>query len=99
MLSSLPSHVSRYRTLVEVTTQQQSTMGPKGMGFPTDGVDNHGWKLHITSLVMIILAGLAVVVRCISRVSLYNFGADDIVIIISLVSTLPTLPYSEFQQQ
>ncbi|KAL9484084.1 hypothetical protein ACSS6W_002873 [Trichoderma asperelloides] len=36
-------------------------MGPKGMGFPADGVDNHGWKLYITSMAMIILAGLAVV--------------------------------------
>jgi len=69
------------------------------MGFPADGVDNHGWKLYITSMAMIILAGLAVVVRCISRVSLYNFGIDDIVIIISLVSTLPNLPDSEFQLQ
>ncbi|KAM0475911.1 hypothetical protein ACHAPX_006793 [Trichoderma viride] len=60
-------------------------MGPKGMGFPTDGVDNHGWKLYIASMVMIISAGVAVVARCIGRVYLYNFGVDDIVIIISLL--------------
>ncbi|KAI1043844.1 hypothetical protein LB505_010716 [Fusarium chuoi] len=35
----------------------------RGMGFPADGVDNHGWKLYITSLVMIISSGLFVVAR------------------------------------
>lgn len=62
-------------------------MGPKGMGFPADGIDNHGWKLYITSMVMIIVAGLFVTFRCTSRVYLFNFGADDIVIIFSLVSS------------
>lgn len=63
-------------------------MGPKGMGFPADGIDNHGWKLYITSMVMIIVAGLVVTFRCASRVYLFNFGADDIVIIFSLVSSV-----------
>jgi hypothetical protein len=67
-------------------------MGPKGIGFPTDGVENHGWKLYIASMVMIIFAGLVVIARCIGRAYLYNFGVDDIVIIISLVS--PILPPS-----
>jgi hypothetical protein len=66
-------------------------MGPKGMGFPADGVENHGWKLYITSMVMIIVAGLVVFVRCASRIYLYNFGSDDIVIIVSLVSSFPIL--------
>lgn len=66
-------------------------MGPKGMGYPTDGVDNHGWKLYIASMAMIIAAGVVVIARCIGRVYLYNFGADDIVIIISLVSP-PSIP-------
>lgn len=68
-------------------------MGPKGMGFPADGVDNHGWKLYIASMSMVVLSGLAVVIRCVSRVHLYNFGLDDIVIIVSLVSLLPPPPY------
>ncbi|KAM0248121.1 hypothetical protein ACHAQJ_009591 [Trichoderma viride] len=63
-------------------------MGPKGMGFPADGVENHGWKLYITSMVMIIVAGLVVIVRCASRVYLYNFGTDDIVIIVSLLFSI-----------
>ena len=61
-------------------------MGPKGMGFPADGTDNHGWKLYITSLVMIITAGVFVALRCASRICSFNFGADDTVIIFSLVS-------------
>ncbi|KAL6898921.1 putative PTH11-typeG-protein-coupled receptor [Trichoderma evansii] len=60
-------------------------MGPKGIGFPVDGVDNHGWKLYITSMSMIILSELAILGRCVSRVHLYNFGVDDIVIIVSLL--------------
>ncbi|KAL7951348.1 putative PTH11-typeG-protein-coupled receptor [Trichoderma barbatum] len=63
-------------------------MGPKGMGFPADGIDNHGWKLYITSMVMIIVAGLVVTARCASRVYLYNFGADDVVIIFSLLFSI-----------
>lgn len=72
-------------------------MGPKGMGFPADGVDNHGWKLYIASMAMITLAGLVVVARCVSRAYLYNFGVDDIVIIISLVSPLSLPSYSTQQ--
>ncbi|PNP56596.1 hypothetical protein THARTR1_03292 [Trichoderma harzianum] len=63
-------------------------MGPKGMGFPADGIDNHGWKLYITSMVMIIVAGLIVAFRCASRVYLFNFGADDVVIIFSLLFSI-----------
>ncbi|KAL7797373.1 putative PTH11-typeG-protein-coupled receptor [Trichoderma ceciliae] len=63
-------------------------MGPKGMGFPADGVDNHGWKLYITSMVMIIAAGLFVIARCSSRVYLFSIGADDIVIIVSLLFSI-----------
>lgn len=74
-------------------------MGPKGMGFPADGVDNHGWRLYIASMAMIILAGLAVVARCVGRAYLYNFGVDDIAIIISLVSPLPPRSYFKFQQE
>lgn len=63
-------------------------MGPMGMGFPADGVENHGWKLYITSMVMIIIAGIVVTIRCTSRVYLFSFGADDVVIIVSLVGFL-----------
>ncbi|KAL7923337.1 putative PTH11-typeG-protein-coupled receptor [Trichoderma austrokoningii] len=63
-------------------------MGPKGMGFPIDGVDNHGWKLYIVSMTMVTFSGLVVVARCVGRLYLYNFGADDVVIIISLLSSV-----------
>ncbi|PTB62326.1 putative PTH11-typeG-protein-coupled receptor [Trichoderma citrinoviride] len=63
-------------------------MGPKGMGFPADGTDNHGWKLYITSLVMIITAGVFVALRCASRICSFNFGADDTVIIFSLLFSI-----------
>ncbi|KAK5995385.1 hypothetical protein PT974_03789 [Cladobotryum mycophilum] len=58
------------------------------MGFPTDEVENHGWKLYITSLVMIITAGLFVIARCASRIYFYKFGWDDVAIIVSLASSI-----------
>lgn len=57
----------------------------RGMGYPIDGVDNQGWKLYITSLVMIIAAGLFVVARCIARFAIHKLGSDDIAIVASLV--------------
>ncbi|KAH6974392.1 hypothetical protein BKA56DRAFT_675831 [Ilyonectria sp. MPI-CAGE-AT-0026] len=61
-------------------------IGDKGMGFPTDGVDNHGWKLYITSLVMIITAGLFVIFRVTTRVTMNKLGWDDAAVVVSLVS-------------
>lgn len=55
------------------------------MGFPADGVDNQGWKLYITSLVMIIAAGLFVIARCSTRFLMHKLGSDDAAIIVSLV--------------
>ncbi|KAF5552573.1 integral membrane protein [Fusarium mexicanum] len=60
----------------------------RGMGFPADGVDNHGWKLYITSLVMIISSGLFVIARCIARYSIHKLGSDDVAIIVSLISSV-----------
>ncbi|EXL51972.1 hypothetical protein FOCG_07785 [Fusarium oxysporum f. sp. radicis-lycopersici 26381] len=60
----------------------------RGMGFPADGIDNHGWKLYITSLVMIISSGLFVVARCIARYSIHKLGSDDVAIIVSLISSV-----------
>ncbi|KAF7555921.1 hypothetical protein G7Z17_g1790 [Cylindrodendrum hubeiense] len=59
-------------------------IGDKGMGFPTDGVDNQGWKLYITSLVMIIVAGLFVVFRCTTRYSMHKLGWEDAAVVLSL---------------
>ncbi|RFN48066.1 hypothetical protein FIE12Z_7789 [Fusarium flagelliforme] len=58
------------------------------MGYPTDGVDNQGWKLYITSLVMIIAAGLFVIARCLARFTIHKLGSDDIAIVASLVSSI-----------
>ncbi|CAM1503312.1 Fc.00g080880.m01.CDS01 [Cosmosporella sp. VM-42] len=59
-------------------------MGDKGLGFPSDGVDNQGWKLYILSLVMIITAGCFVVARCLTRLWMYKIGWDDATICVSL---------------
>jgi hypothetical protein len=42
-------------------------MGPYGMGFPSPGFEDHGWKYYIITLVMIIGAGLTVVARLCTR--------------------------------
>ncbi|KAM5341226.1 hypothetical protein ACJ41O_015335 [Fusarium nematophilum] len=63
-------------------------MGDKGMGFPTDGVDNQGWKLYITSLVMIITAGLFVIARCSTRFWMHKLGWDDAAVVVSLLSSI-----------
>lgn len=55
------------------------------MGFPDNGVDNQGWKLYITSLVMIITAGLFVIARCSTRFFMHKLGSDDAAIVVSLV--------------
>lgn len=65
-------------------------MRHRGVGFPNHGVDDQGWKLYITSLVMILAAGLFVIARCVSRLVRRNFGWDDWTIVVSLVS-LPFL--------
>jgi hypothetical protein len=57
------------------------------MAFPSHGEDNQGWKLYLTSLIMIIAAGLIVVARI--AVQLRGgvaLRADDYAIIASLVS-------------
>ncbi|KAF4975988.1 hypothetical protein FZEAL_7295 [Fusarium zealandicum] len=61
-------------------------MGDKGMGFPADGVDNQGWKLYITSLVMIITAGLFVIARCSTRYWMRELGWDDAAVVVSLLA-------------
>jgi hypothetical protein len=37
------------------------------MGFPSNGEGNPGWKLYLTSLVMIIVAGLIAIARIVVR--------------------------------
>lgn len=68
-------------------------MGPYGMGFPIDEVANNGWRLYVLSLVMIISAGLFVVARITTRISVSQLGWDDAAVVGSLVR-LPILSLS-----
>ena len=74
-------------------------MGPYGLGFPHDDLPNNGWKLYVTSLVMIVTSGLFVLARVSTRVRLGQLGKDDIAIAISWVSTIPSADAKMEQQQ
>ena len=57
------------------------------MGFPSKDEDNQGWKLYLTSLIMIIAAGLIVIARVVVRLRIgVKLQSDDYTIIASLVS-------------
>ncbi|KAL1842996.1 hypothetical protein VTJ49DRAFT_3473 [Mycothermus thermophilus] len=56
----------------------------RGVGFPNHGADDQGWKLYITSLVMIISAGLFVIARIATRLVRNSLGWDDWTIVFSL---------------
>lgn len=56
------------------------------MGFPAGGFANQGWKLYLTSLIMILSAGLFVIIRIATRIRTGKLGADDYTIVFSLVS-------------
>ncbi|KAK6412043.1 hypothetical protein LTR95_018022 [Oleoguttula sp. CCFEE 5521] len=55
------------------------------LGFPHGGLPDQGWKLYITSLVMIVTAGLFTLSRCVLRLHTRQFGRDDTVIVVSLL--------------
>lgn len=59
------------------------------MGFSSGGEANQGWKLYMTSLVMILSAGLIVVARIATRLCAAKLESDDYTIIASLVSQKP----------
>ncbi|KAJ2902885.1 hypothetical protein MKZ38_010696 [Zalerion maritima] len=63
-------------------------MGDKGMGFPSDGIPNQGWKLYVTSLVMVLASGLFVIARCSARCVMRKFGSDDATICVSLAFSI-----------
>jgi hypothetical protein len=58
------------------------------MGFPSAGKPNQGWKLYLTSLVMVLGAGLVVVARIATRLRVGRLMSDDYTIIASLVSQM-----------
>lgn len=63
-----------------------------GLGFPAgNGKENHGWRLSITTLVVLVLATVFVVLRFIARVHGSKVGWDDATIVLSWVcATLPS---------
>ncbi|SPQ24843.1 a5c6638c-0012-41a1-b479-01199bd3c0c7 [Thermothielavioides terrestris] len=63
-------------------------MTNRGVGFPNNGVDDQGWKLYITSLVMILAAGLVVTARVSIRLARRNFGYDDVAIVVALLFSI-----------
>lgn len=64
-------------------------MGPYGLGFPSPGLEDHGWKYYIITLVMIIVAGLTVVARLFTRYFYATLGWDDAVVTVGLVCACP----------
>ncbi|KAL2265629.1 hypothetical protein VTJ83DRAFT_6729 [Remersonia thermophila] len=69
-------------------TQTPAAPRWRGVGFPNHGADDQGWKLYITSLVMIISAGLFVVARVATRLVRNNLGWDDWTIVFSLANSI-----------
>jgi len=55
------------------------------MGESDGGIPDQGYQLYITSLVMVLVAGLFVICRLVVRYIGRNPGFDDYVIIMSLV--------------
>jgi hypothetical protein len=56
------------------------------MGFPSGGEANQGWKLYLTSLIMVLSAGLFVIARVMARFQNDRLAAEDYTIVASLVS-------------
>lgn len=59
------------------------------MGFPSEGEPNQGWKLYLTSLMMVLSAGIIVIARIVIRLRVGKLMADDYTILASLVSQAP----------
>lgn len=59
------------------------------MGFPKDGEPNQGWKLYLTSLIMVLCAGLIVIARIATRLRVSRLMVDDYTIMASLVGFTP----------
>jgi hypothetical protein len=65
------------------------------IGLPSDGKANQGWKLYLTSLIMVLCAGLAVLARVYTRRAV-KLKVDDYTIIASLVSRTTHLFSSQY---
>ncbi|KAG9195561.1 1-acylglycerone phosphate reductase [Alternaria panax] len=59
------------------------------MGFLSNGEDNQGWKLYLTSLIMVIVAGSIVVARVVVRLRTgVTLQSDDYAIVASLLFSI-----------
>jgi len=63
-----------------------SSIMSRGLGFSAEGVPNQGWKLSVTSITFVVLAGLTTAARCATRFHARQLGSDDYTIVCSLVS-------------
>lgn len=54
-------------------------------GFPTDQVDNMGYRFWLTLVVLVIFSGLAVVTRIATRLKMKQLGADDYCVLAAMV--------------
>lgn len=54
-------------------------------GFPTEQVDNMGYRFWLTLVVLVICSGLIVALRVASRLKMKQMGADDYLILAALV--------------
>ncbi len=61
------------------------------IGLPHNGVEDRGWQLYLTSLIMIIFAGIFVIIKCATRMATKQFGSDDYTIVASLVGMINVL--------
>lgn len=57
-------------------------------GFPTEGLANHGFKIWLAGVILIIAAGLFVGARTATRLSQQQMGSDDYAIIGALTTCL-----------
>ena len=57
-------------------------------GFPTPGLANHGYKVWLAGVILIIISGLFVSARVSTRISMRQMGADDYAIVGALVTCI-----------
>ena len=63
------------------------------MGFSMGGEANQRWNLYLTSLIMILSAGLIVIARTVTRFQTVKVGADDYTILAwSMLCNISILP-------
>lgn len=54
-------------------------------GFPTDEVDNMGYRFWLTLVILVICSGLSVATRIATRLKMKQIGADDYFVLAAMV--------------